>query len=174
MALILFGLTTTAAFSAASNSVVIALKRGVASENKVWVEWDVVLSNASPAVVRLGEFSLSGAVQGARFLDEAGHSWQVIRSEDIIDPPPPTVDFHLRLLPKTSFNFTLYTKGLERVPDRSAVIPANKRPGQLHYAINGDVEVLNERSRRFSRWNCLGNGVAKIEWPGGRVRIDMR
>lgn len=161
-ALLVFGLMTETAFAAESISMSVSLRKAVVLGGEAGIKWEVVLSNSTPNAIRFSHFSLASALRAAKFTDDAGHSWQMIRPKEIVDPPSPEIDFRLLIPAGKSVDFTLQTERLEQLSGYSSESP---KPAYLRYIMERDVEVIDEGSKKSSFWKCVGNGIVEIKWP---------
>jgi len=157
---LLLGLMVASGFESEPGIMVVRLRKAVVSSSNAKVLWEVGVSNSTPATIRPSHFSLASAIRAAKFVDESGNLWRVVRPKEIIDPPEPAVDFRVAIPGNTSVIIQLQTEGLE---NRGS--GANQRPPRLEFEVKREVEVMDESIKRSTSWNCAGTGSVTIEWP---------
>ncbi len=162
--LLLVSLMTSRVVHAQSNLLMVVLQKAVVSESKDRAEWSVVLSNSTPTDIRFSHFSLASAIRAAKFVDDAGNEWQVIRPKEVIDPPSPDVDFRLRIPAKSVVSLTIRTRGIELLQQDGGGATTNRNPGTLAYKLERRIEVVDDNSKRSSWWKGSGSGTVKVEW----------
>lgn len=146
------------------NVLTVKLQKGDSLENKLRMQWLITLSNSSPTAIRFSHFSLASAIRAATFFDDAGYSWQLVRTKQVIDPPSREVDFRLLVPGNEAVSFTIETTGLEVLPKTNSVLNLGRLPEKLMYQIERDIEILDDHSKKSSLWKCVGSGTANIKW----------
>lgn len=148
--------------NAQSYSLTVVLHKADVSQNKDRTEWLVSLSNSATTAIRFSHFSLASAIRAAKFFDDTGNEWQVIRPKDIIDPPSPDVDYRLRIPAKSVVSLTIRTEKLELLPRDGEMAATNQYPETLMYKLERDIEILDDITKRSSWWIGLGNGIVRV------------
>lgn len=149
--------------NAQSHLLPVVLHKADVSRDKDRTEWLVSLSNSTTTAIRFSHFSLASAIRAAKFFDDTGNEWQVIRPKDIIDPPSPDIDYRLRIPANSVVSLNVLTEGLELFPMKNEMTKTNNIPGLLMYKLERDIEVIDDTTKRSSWWIGLGNGTVRVQ-----------
>lgn len=126
------------------------------------LKWNLVVQNTNNSTLLVSMFSLENVISSVKLKDASNREWRVLPPTGYVDPPPPDVDYSLRVSSKGSAQIYLQSDNVEMVvSDDAHPETAITRP--FEYEIKREASVIDTKSGKASWINCHGSGRLQIE-----------